>query len=127
MKPPKFVVLAQEASTMAALGAADLAGFDTETTGLEPMLARLVGMSFAVGNTAAYLPLAHDYPDAPPQLGIERALELLRPWLENAAPTKVGQNLKFDAHILANHGVNLAGIAHDTLLESYVLEVHERP
>ncbi|MGA8007250.1 MAG: DNA polymerase I, partial [Burkholderiales bacterium] len=124
-----YVCIRDEAALremMAALGAADLAGFDTETTGLEPMLARLVGMSFAVGNTAAYLPLAHDYPDAPPQLGIERALELLRPWLENAAPTKVGQNLKFDAHILANHGVNLAGIAHDTLLESYVLEVHER-
>jgi len=103
-----------------------LTGFDTETTGLEPMLAQLVGMSFAFGDTAAYLPLAHDYPDAPPQIGVERALELLRPWLEDAAHAKVGQNLKFDAHILANHGVKLAGIAHDTLLESYVYEVHER-
>jgi DNA polymerase I len=109
-----------------ALGAADLAGFDTETTGLEPMLAQLVGASFAVGDMAAYLPLAHDYPDAPEQLGVEGALELLRPWLEDEARPKVGQNLKFDAHILANHGINLGGIAHDTLLESYVLEVHER-
>ena len=109
-----------------ALRGAELIGFDTETTGLEPMLAQLVGMSFACGDTAAYLPLAHDYPDAPPQIGVERALELLRPWLEDAACAKVGQNLKFDAHILANHGVKLAGIAHDTLLESYVYEVHER-
>ena len=109
-----------------ALQGAALTGFDTETTGLEPMLARLVGMSFAWGDTAAYLPLAHDYPGAPPQIGVERALELLRPWLEDAARAKVGQNLKFDAHILANHGVKLAGIAHDTLLESYVYEVHER-
>ena len=109
-----------------AIGESELTGFDTETTGLEPMLARLVGMSFAWGDTAAYLPLAHDYPDAPAQLGVERALELLRPWLEDPARAKVGQNLKFDAHILANHGVKLAGIAHDTLLESYVYEVHER-
>jgi len=109
-----------------AIGSAELTGFDTETTGLEPMLAQLVGMSFAWGDTAAYLPLAHDYPGAPAQLGVERALELLRPWLEDAARAKVGQNLKFDAHILANHGVKLAGIAHDTLLESYVYEVHER-
>ncbi|HKI65408.1 MAG TPA: DNA polymerase I, partial [Burkholderiales bacterium] len=94
--------------------------------GLEPMLAQLVGMSFAWGDTAAYLPLAHEYPGAPPQLGVERALELLRPWLEDATRAKVGQNLKFDAHILANHGVELAGIEHDTLLESYVYEVHER-
>jgi len=125
----RYVCIRDEAALrelLAALGGADLAGFDTETTGLEPMLAQLVGMSFAVGDTAAYLPLAHVYPDAPPQLGIERALELLRPWLEEQARAKVGQNLKFDAHILANHGVKLAGIAHDTLLESYVFEVHER-
>jgi len=108
------------------LASVELTGFDTETTGLEPMLSRLVGMSFAWGDTAAYLPLAHDYPDAPPQIGVDRALEILRPWLEDAARAKVGQNLKFDAHILANHGVELAGIRHDTLLESYVYEVHER-
>ncbi|MGH8736751.1 MAG: DNA polymerase I [Burkholderiales bacterium] len=111
---------------LAALQDTDLVGFDTETTGLEPMVAQLVGMSFACGPIAAYLPLAHEYPGAPAQLGVERALALLRPWLEDAARAKVGQNLKFDAHILANHGVNLAGIAHDTLLESYVYEAHER-
>jgi DNA polymerase-1 len=105
---------------------AGLVGFDTETTGLEPMLAKLVGMSFAFGDTAWYLPLAHEYPGAPEQIGAERALSILRPWLEGERHRKVGQNLKFDAHILANHGVRLGGIAHDTLLESYVLEVHER-
>jgi len=117
----------------AALGAllrqletAPLVGFDTETTGLETMSARLVGMSFAVGDSAAYLPLAHDYPGAAAQIGIEQALTRLRPWLEDAQRKKVGQNLKFDAHVLANHGVRLAGIAHDTLLESYVYEVHLR-
>jgi DNA polymerase-1 len=105
---------------------APLVGFDTETTGLEPMSARLVGMSFAFGDTAAYLPLGHDYAGAPRQIALERALELLRPWLESEAHKKVGQNLKFDCHVLANHGVRLAGIAHDTLLESYVYEANER-
>ncbi len=105
---------------------AGLVGFDTETTGLEPMLAKLVGMSFAFGDSAWYLPLAHEYPGAPEQIGAERALSILRPWLESERHRKVGQNLKFDAHILANHGLRLGGIAHDTLLESYVLEVHER-
>ncbi len=108
------------------LDAAELVGFDTETTGLETMVARLVGMSFAFGDTAAYLPLAHEYPGAPAQVGTEPALALLRPWLENPQRLKVGQNLKFDAHVLANHGVHLAGVAHDTLLESYVYEVHLR-
>ncbi|OGA06928.1 MAG: DNA polymerase I [Betaproteobacteria bacterium RIFCSPHIGHO2_12_FULL_69_13] len=105
---------------------AALVGFDTETTGLDPMTARLVGMSFACGASAAYLPLAHDYPGAPPQLPADAALAILKPWLESDQRRKVGQNLKFDAHVLANHGVRLAGIAHDTLLESYVLEAHER-
>jgi DNA polymerase-1 len=108
------------------LDKAALAGFDTETTGLEPMSARLVGMSFACGDTAWYLPLAHDYPGAPAQIGVEKALASLKGWLESDRHAKVGQNLKFDAHILANHGVRLGGIAHDTLLESYVWEVHER-
>ena len=125
----RYVCVRDEPALRELLGAlqgAALTGFDTETTGLEPMLARLVGMSFACGDTAAYLPLAHDYPGAPAQLDVERALALLRPWLEDAGRAKVGQNVKFDAHILANHGIRLAGIAHDTLLESYVYEVHER-
>jgi len=105
---------------------APLTGFDTETTGLEPMRARLVGMSFACGDSAWYLPLGHQYPGAPAQIPLADALALLRPWLESARHAKVGQNLKFDAHVLANHGIALGGIAHDTLLESYVLEVHER-
>ncbi len=125
----KYETLADEAALaafVARLERAELAGFDTEATGLEPMSARLVGMSFACGERAAYLALAHDYPGAPRQVELERALELLRPWLESERHAKVGQNLKFDAHVLANHGVRLAGIAHDTLLESYVWEVHER-
>jgi DNA polymerase-1 len=117
---------AELAGFVLALEGAALVGFDTETTGLEPMVAKLVGMSFAFGDTAWYLPLAHEYPGAPAQVGVERALQVLKPWLESARHAKVGQNLKFDAHILANHGVRLAGIAHDTLLESYVYEVHER-
>ncbi len=108
------------------LGSAALVGFDTETDGLEPMVANLVGLSFAFDDVAYYVPVAHRYAGAPDQMGVEKALEILRPWLEDETPTKVGQNLKFDAHILANHGVALKGIAHDTLLESYVLEVHER-
>ena len=111
---------------VAALERSELTGFDTETSGLEPMTARLVGMSFACGDRAWYLPLAHAYPGAPDQLPLERALAALRPWLENPQRAKVGQNLKFDMHILANHGIALAGIAHDTLLESYVHEVHQR-
>ncbi|MDA0224864.1 MAG: DNA polymerase I, partial [Proteobacteria bacterium] len=114
------------ASLIDQLERAPLTGFDTETTGLEPMTAQLVGMSFAFGDTAWYLPLAHAYPGAPDQLGVEHALARLKPWLENPACAKVGQSLKFDAHILANHGVHLAGIAHDTLLESYVFEAHLR-
>ena len=112
---------------MKVLAGPALIAFDTETTGLDPLTAQLVGMSFcAEAGSAAYLPLAHIYAGAPAQIGIERALELLRPWLEDAARPKVGQNLKYDQHILANHGVALRGIVHDTLLESYVLESHLR-
>ena len=125
----KYLTLHDEkelAAFLPLLGNAPLVGFDTETTGLEPMLARLVGMSFAFGDNAWYLPLAHEYPGAPAQTGVAKALELLQPWLQSDRHRKTGQNLKFDAHILANHGIALAGIAHDTLLESYVYEVHER-
>lgn len=108
---------------LAKISAAELTAFDTETTGLDPMVATLVGMSFAtVEGEAAYLPLSHRYADAPAQLPLSDVLDKLKPWLESEGHRKLGQNLKYDAHILANHGIALAGIAEDTLLESYVLE-----
>ena len=104
---------------------ADLVCVDTETTGLDVMNAQLVGISFAIeAHHAAYLPLAHHYPGAPDQLNREHALQKLKPWLESAQHKKLGQNLKYDQHIFANHGSTLAGIAEDTLLQSYVLESH---
>ena len=106
--------------------AADLVCVDTETTGLDMMNAQLVGMSFAITpHQAAYLPLAHIYPGAPDQLKREHALKKLKPWLESAQHHKLGQNLKYDMHIFANHGIALAGIHDDTLLQSYVLESHK--
>jgi DNA polymerase-1 len=106
--------------------AADLVCLDTETTGLDVMEAQLVGISFAITpHEAAYLPLAHVYPGAPDQLDRSQALARLKPWLEGAQHKKVGQNLKYDKHIFANHGVVLRGIYDDTLLESYVLESHK--
>ena len=80
-------------------------------------------MSFPVApGEAAYLPLAHDYAGAPAQLPIDEALARLKPWLESPQHAKIGQHLKYDEHVFANHGIALRGIAHDTLLESYVLE-----
>ena len=108
---------------LAKISAAELTAFDTETTSLDPMSAKLVGMSFAVEpGEAAYLPLAHRGTDVPAQLPLAEVLEKLRPWLESDQHAKLGQNLKYDAHVLANHGIVLRGIVHDTLLESYVLE-----
>ncbi len=105
---------------------ADLVCLDTETTGLDVMNAQLVGISFAIEpHHAAYLPLAHHYPGVADQLNCEHALQKLKPWLENAQHKKLGQNLKYDQHIFANHGVALAGIHDDTLLQSYVLESHK--
>lgn len=102
---------------------AELTAFDTETDSLEPMTARIVGLSFAVTpGEAAYLPVAHTYPGAPDQLPIDEVLARLKPWLESEAHAKVGQNLKYDKHVLANHGITLRGIAHDTLLESAAYE-----
>jgi len=107
------------------LSHAELICFDTETTSLDPMLATIVGMSFSIKpGEAAYLPLTHDYFDAPVQLPLAETLAKVKPILENANIKKVGQNLKYDKHVLANHGVALNGIAHDTLLQSYVLESH---
>src|SRR2546422_400902 len=102
-------VIAHAGERVNNLDAAPLAGFDAECVGLEPMSARLVGMSFAFGNEAAYLPLAHEYPAAPQQIDFGTALELLKPWLEGAGFRKVGQNVKFDCHVLANQGLRLAG------------------
>ncbi|MBM3392489.1 MAG: DNA polymerase I [Betaproteobacteria bacterium] len=105
------------------LDAAPLAAFDTETTSLDPKQAQLVGLSFAVADgEAAYLPLAHRYAAVPQQLTFDEALAKLTPWLESPRHAKLGQNLKYDLHVLANHGIRLAGVAHDTLLESYVVE-----
>ncbi len=108
------------------LMAAPLVSMDTETTGLDPMTAQLVGISFCIEvGHAAYLPLAHHYPGAPDQLGREHALKKLKHWLESPAHKKLGQNLKYDQHIFANHGIAFAGVAEDTLLQSYVLESHK--
>ena len=108
------------------LNAASLVSIDTETTGLNPMQAELVGISLCIeSGHAVYIPLMHQYIGAPKQLERMYVLEKLKPWLENPDKLKVGQNLKYDKHILANHGVGLNGIAHDTLLQSYVLESHK--
>ena len=107
---------------LARLAQAELFAFDTETTSLDYMQARIVGVSFAVtSGEAAYVPLSHDYMDAPAQLARDATLERLRPLLEDASRPKLGHNLKYDMSVLANHGIRLAGIAHDTMLESYVL------
>ena len=106
-----------------ALTRADLFAFDTETTSLNYIEAEIVGVSFAVApDRAAYVPLAHDYPGAPAQLDRQRVLAELKPLLENPDVRKLGQNLKYDANVLANYGISLAGIAHDSMLESYVLD-----
>ncbi|AOK43028.1 DNA polymerase I [Burkholderia vietnamiensis] len=107
------------------IDAAALTAFDTETTSLDPMTARLVGLSFSVEpGKAAYLPVAHRGPDLPEQLPLDDVLARLKPWLEAADRKKVGQHLKYDAQVLANYDIALNGIEHDTLLESYVLESH---
>ena len=111
---------------LAKLEAAPLVAFDTETTSLDPMQARIVGLSFAVTpHVAAYLPLAHRYPGAPDQLDLEATLARLKPWIEDDNRAKLGQNAKYDAHVLANHGIRFGGVLHDTLLESYVIESHK--
>ncbi|WP_077728766.1 DNA polymerase I [Methylocaldum sp. 14B] len=104
------------------LEAAEYFAFDTETTSLDYSRAEVVGLSFAVEpGEAAYVPVAHDYPGAPAQLSRDYVLEKLRPLLEDRNRPKLGQNLKYDANVLANHGLALTGIRHDTMLESYVL------
>ena len=106
-----------------ALQRAELVCFDTETIGLDPMEARIVGLSFSIEpGRAAYIPLTHRYAGAPTQLPIDDALRRLKPWFEDPTKKKLGQNLKYHQHVLANYGIALAGVAHDTLLQSYVLE-----
>ncbi len=107
--------------------AASLTAVDTETTSLDAMAAELVGISLAVepGN-AAYIPVGHVYAGAPEQLSRVQVLEKLKPWLQSAKHAKLGQHIKYDMHVFANYGVQVAGVAHDTLLESYVLDSHQR-
>ncbi|WP_285412014.1 DNA polymerase I [Variovorax sp. efr-133-TYG-130] len=111
---------------LARLEASELAAIDTETTSLDEMVAQIVGVSFSVTpGEAAYIPLAHNYPDAPQQLPIDEVLAKLKPWLENGDKKKLGQHIKYDRHVFANHGIEVQGYAHDTMLQSYVLEVHK--
>jgi DNA polymerase-1 len=111
---------------LAKLNAAELVAFDTETTSLDAMRAEIVGLSFSVKpGEACYIPLAHSYGDAPTQLPMNEVLAKLKPWFENADIKKLGQHIKYDRHVMANHGIEVKGYAHDTMLESYVLEVHK--
>ncbi|KAB2896765.1 MAG: DNA polymerase I, partial [Burkholderiaceae bacterium] len=111
---------------IARLQAAELAAVDTETDSLDEMRARIVGISFSVKpGEAAYIPLRHEGPDAPAQLPLDEVLERLRPWLEDGARHKLGQHIKYDRHVFANHGIEVRGYVHDTMLQSYVLEVHK--
>ena len=111
---------------LAKVQAAELVALDTETTSLDEMRAQIVGISFSVKpGEAAYIPLAHQYPDGPAQLPREEVLERLKPWLQDASRKKLGQHIKYDRHVFANHGIEVQGYAHDTMLQSYVLEVHK--
>jgi DNA polymerase-1 len=110
----------------AVLQSADLVALDTETDSLDGMRARIVGLSFAVEpGRACYVPLAHTYPGAPDQLPLDEVLARLRPWLEDAGRAKLGQNIKYDLHVFANHDITVQGYVHDTMLQSYVLEAHK--
>ncbi|HGE8411387.1 TPA: DNA polymerase I [Serratia marcescens] len=121
-----YVTILDEAAFtdwLARLKKAGVFAFDTETDGLDTLTANLIGLSFAIApGEAAYLPVAHDYLDAPPQLDRTYVLEALKPLLEDEKALKVGQNLKFDMSLLARYGIEMRGIAYDTMLESYVLD-----
>ena len=130
--PPAGELQAEMVTTRAALDAwlarvqaADRVAIDTETTSKDPHAARLVGISLAVTPwQACYIPVGHNYAGVPEQLPMDEVLAVLKPWLESDAPQKVGQNIKYDMHVLANHGITLRGVVDDTMLESYVLEAH---
>ena len=111
---------------IAKIDAAALTAIDTETDSLDPMRAQIVGISLstAIGE-AAYIPLRHSYAGAPDQLPFDDVLAQLKPWLEDASKPKLGQNIKYDTHVLANAGIAIAGYLHDTMLQSYVLEAHK--
>ena len=111
---------------LARLQAAELTALDTETTSLDEMVAEIVGISFSVTpGEAAYIPLRHVGPDAPEQLPFDEVLARLKPWLEDPMRPKLGQHVKYDRHVFANHGIEVRGYEHDTMLQSYVLEVHK--
>ena len=111
---------------LARLLAAELVAVDTETTSLDEMRAEIVGISFSVtSGEAAYIPLTHDYPDAPVQLPRDEVLSRLKPWLVDPTRCKLGQHIKYDRHVFANHGIEVQGYVHDTMLQSYVLEVNK--
>jgi DNA polymerase-1 len=115
------------AQWLARIEAAPLTAVDTETTSLDAMAAELVGISLAVEpGHAAYIPVGHIYAGAPEQLSRDQVLATLKPWLENPQRAKLGQHIKYDMHVFANYGIRVAGVVHDTLLESYVLESHQR-
>jgi DNA polymerase-1 len=111
---------------LARIEAAPLTAVDTETSSLDEMQAEIIGVSFSVKpGEAAYIPLAHSYGDAPEQLPRDEVLARLKPWLENPERKKLGQHVKYDRHVFANHGIEVRGYEHDTMLQSYVLEVHK--
>ena len=130
--PPAGELQAETVTTRTALDAwlarvqaADRVAIDTETTSKDPHAARLVGISLAVTPwQGCYIPVGHNYAGVPEQLPLDEVLAVLKPWLESDAPQKVGQNIKYDMHVLANHGITLRGVVDDTMLESYVLEAH---
>ncbi|PLC51192.1 DNA polymerase I [Pollutimonas subterranea] len=112
---------------MTLLESAELVALDTETTSLDPMLARLVGISLSIEpGVACYIPVGHRGPDQVPQLPRQQVLERMRKWLEDPAAPKLLHNAKYDAHVFMSEGINLAGITEDTMLQAYVLESHKR-
>jgi DNA polymerase I len=125
---PEYESVLDEASFerwLAAIDTAPLTALDTETTSLDEMQAELLGVSLSIEpGRGCYIPVAHRYVGVPAQLDRDWVLGRLRPWLEDPSRPKVGQNLKYDAHVFQNHGIVLRGIAHDTMLQSYVLEAH---
>ncbi len=111
---------------IARIKVAPLTAIDTETDSLDAMRAQIVGISLSTApGEAAYIPLRHTYPGAPDQLPVDEVLALLKPWLEDAGAGKLGQNIKYDTHVFANAGITVQGYAHDTMLQSYVLEAHK--